>query len=254
MTIAAVIAVHSDAPYLQPTLASIHAQESPVDERIAVIDSVTDEVRDLLDSYEFSVQLSTTTATDTHTRIAQNFMQGVRAAHVYRCDVTVLGDHDDIWRTDRVLHHRFQATQYPNADMYASNGAIINAIGIPTRRTLQDTFTIPSDWSSRSRNAQFTYALRHSIATGGASAIRTEFAIAHPIPTGWLHDRWWSLAAIRGGGMVVDHTVVIDYRISDEQQVGLDTQHQDSGAKWWRSKIVDTPSSIKRSWQLRTLR
>lgn len=254
MAIAAVIAVHGDAPYLQPTLASIHAQESPVDERIAVIDSVTDEVRDLLDSYEFSVQLSTTTATDTHTRIAQNFMQGVRTAQHQHCDISVLGDHDDIWRTDRVLHHRFQITQYPDADMYASNGAIIDAMGVPTRDTLRSTFPVPFDWNQRTPRSQFTYALRHSIATGGASAIRTRFAVSHPIPQGWLHDRWWSLVAIRRGGMVIDNTIVIDYRITDDQQVGLDDQDQKAPLTWARRKVATAPQTLRRTWQVRSIR
>ena len=46
------------------------------------------------------------------------------------------------------------------------------------------------------------------------------------IPPGWLHDRWWSLVAAAREGLLVDDTIVLDYRVSSAQEVGLDTGHQ----------------------------
>ena len=55
------------------------------------------------------------------------------------------------------------------------------------------------------------------------------------VPEGWLHDRWWSLAATAQGRMALDTKIVIDYRISPEQQVGLDTANQGADPLTWLS-------------------
>jgi hypothetical protein len=71
------------------------------------------------------------------------------------------------------------------------------------------------------------YTVRHSIATGGASALRpAEFADL-TIPAGWLHDRWWSLVATARRSMLIDTELVIDYRVIDTQEVGLGRGRQD---------------------------
>jgi hypothetical protein len=92
-----------------------------------------------------------------------------------------------------------------------------------------------------SKSKQFTYALRHSIATGGASAIRPCNFNDINVPEGWLHDRWWSLAATAQGRMSLDRKVVIDYRITPEQQVGLDTAQQAESTRTW---IVDHAKNL----------
>jgi hypothetical protein len=73
------------------------------------------------------------------------------------------------------------------------------------------------------------YALRHSVATGGASMIRPATFPDLSVPEGWLHDRWWSLVATARGGLLVDPGSVIDYRVQPGQQVGLDGSSQRHG-------------------------
>ena len=68
--------------------------------------------------------------------------------------------------------------------------------------------------------------LRKSVATGGASAVRPAAFADVVIPAGWLHDRWWSLVAAAREELLVDDTIVLDYRVSSAQEVGLDTGHQ----------------------------
>lgn len=251
MRIAAVLAVHGDAPHVLDTLVSIAAQDRPVDERIAVADAITEEVRTLLEAHGFHIVNATTTAMDPHTRVAHNFSQGVALATA--CDLAVLGDHDDVWHRHRVRHHEQVANEFPDAAMLVSDGRLVNATGEGMGSTLRMTFPVPVEWNDMSTSAQWRYAIRHSIATGGASAVRPKYVAAQQVPPGWLHDRWWSLAAIRRGGIVIDDVIVIDYRITDEQQVGLDTQGQHDALAWLTNKAGNAGRTVKRMRDLSSL-
>jgi hypothetical protein len=52
------------------------------------------------------------------------------------------------------------------------------------------------------------------------------FAGGLQVPSGWLHDRWWSLVAVVRSGMIIDEGIVIDYLVQAGQQVGLATGGQ----------------------------
>ena len=68
---------------------------------------------------------STTTSTDVTTRIAQNFVQGVRACAA--ADLVVLGDHDDVWHPSRVAHQVGMLGVWARAAMVASDGVLVDA-------------------------------------------------------------------------------------------------------------------------------
>jgi hypothetical protein len=47
--------------------------------------------------------------------------------------------------------------------------------------------------------------------------------------------------------MVIDDAVVIDYRISDDQRVGLDTQGQESTLRWMGKRAASLTRTMKRA-------
>jgi len=133
---------------------------------------------------------------------------------------------------------------YPAFAMLASDGTT------GADQTLRSTFPVPANWNALGKREQMTYVVKHSIATGGASAIRPSL-LPKTIPAGWLHDRWWSLAATKSSAMFVDPTRVIEYRISAGQQVGLDQAgQQDSTLNWAKRHVANTGTSLKRSADL----
>ena len=229
---AGVIVTHNSEKFLPELLASIANQTRPLDQLIVIDDRSTDKTTSILSEHGITPTRSSSEATDLATRIAENFAQGVRKAPAGA--VVILGDHDDVWRPGRVAHQVRAFEQAPLLAMLASDGAV-NEL-----ETLRTTFPIPDPaaWSAMSTNKQFTYALRHSIATGGASAIRPVNLTDLDVPRGWLHDRWWSLAATAQGRMALDNEIMIDYRITPEQQVGLDSANQNSGQLAWISGHV----------------
>ena len=232
--IAAVLVTRNARTWLDTTVGSVLAQERPVDLLVVVDDGSTDGTPDAVRALapQALVLPSRSTATDAVTRTAQNFTHGVIAAIEHNCDLVVLGDHDDTWHPGRVAHQAELLQADPTLAMVASDGVLAydGSPGAVTR--LREAFPIDPAFGSWSAADQLRYALGHSIATGGASAIRA--SVLAPVlvpPLGWLHDRWWSLAACAMGAMAVDDTAVIDYRVRAGQQVGLERGRQSaSGA------------------------
>ncbi len=226
-TIAAVIVTHDAAAWLPTTLDSILRQTRQPDRIVVVDDSSTDATVDILAERRLVPLLAATSARDVTTRIARNFVQAVRASG--EADLVVLGDHDDVWHDDRVARQAAILEARPDALMVASDGSVIGAEGDRTGASLRDAFPVPVDWDDLTAPDRMRYALRHSVATGGASMIRPAAFPDLSVPEGWLHDRWWSLVATARGGMVIDPESVIDYRVQPGQQVGLDVASQAQG-------------------------
>ena len=242
-----VLVTHNSQQFLVELLDSIDSQTRPLDQLIVIDDNSTDSTRSILSERGITAIASTSAATDLSTRIASNFLQGVRCAPPE--SIVILGDHDDTWLPNRVEHQSHMMASFPQAAMLASDGYTTNSTN-STNPTLRSTFPVPAHWSDLTTRAQFTYAVKHSVATGGASAVRPS-RLPATIPTGWLHDRWWSLAAVIKKAMVLDSVPVINYRISPSQQVGLDTRAQHQGTKDWVCHHVGNAGrSIKRSADL----
>lgn len=251
--VAAVLVTHDCEHVLEPTLASIDGQSRAADIRIAVDDNSVDRTRGVLAEHGFDVEIATSSASDVITRIAQNFQQALRSAVRAGADVVVLGDHDDVWHLDRIEHQVQLLDEHPSAAMVAGDGFLIDEHGAAIAGTLRETFPVPQDFDELQLRTRIAYALRHSIATGGASALRPANLADWTVPPGWLHDRWWSLAALRADRFVLDDTAVIDYRLSPGQQVGLDTGAQESAGRWFVKKARDAGSTAARARDLARL-
>lgn len=222
LTSAALIVTSNSAQWIEQTLASIVGQEHQPDAIVVIDDNSTDATRSIVHAVlggRASVYRATSRAEDVTTRIAHNFHQGIRACLKY--NVVVLGDHDDLWYPTRVGHQVGQLAMRPEMAMIASDGTLVNARNESLDGTLRATFPVPGDWNHEPPAEQMRYAVRHSIATGGASALRPASFADLTIPAGWLHDRWWSLVATARRAMLIDTELVIDYRVIDTQEVGL---------------------------------
>lgn len=251
--VAVVLVTHDSEGFLEQTLASIDKQTQQADVRIAVDDLSSDASSDLLRDSSFSVAKATSTSEDTITRIAQNFLQGARLASSAGADLVVLGDHDDVWHSDRIEHQSRLLRSNPQSAMVASDGYLIDQHGAALPGTIRQTFPVPGNFSSRSLRQQWNFAIRHSLATGGASAIRPSALGNWSIPAGWLHDRWWSLAALRRQALVIDPNAVIDYRLTDEQEIGLESAAQEASIRWFTRHFGNARRTGRRAADLTRL-
>jgi glycosyltransferase involved in cell wall biosynthesis len=254
--IAAVLVTHDSERWLKATLDSIANQTRKPDRIIVIDDNSTDGTERILSEYNITPIKASTTATETITRIAQNFQQGIREAK--NADIVVLGDHDDIWHPTRVERQAaLLKGSNTNANtsilMVASDGTLVDETGTPIGGTLRTTFPVAANWNELPADQQLKYALKHSLATGGASAIKPRYFAEQEIPEGWLHDRWWSLLATVRLGMLIDWESVIDYRVQGDQQVGLDTGTQAMGsAQKATSRAANLKLSMRKAKDLST--
>jgi len=232
--VGALLVTHNSGSHIDQTLASIQEQTLQPDVVLVVDDNSHDDTVARIEQWarsfeqsggQFLFQRSTATSTRGLSRIAANFSQGVRA--LGSVDLVALADHDDLWLDDRLQRQVALMTQMPHCSMLASNSWIDD-----TADTLFDVFDIPEDLGAASAADVLRFAIRRSVATGGASMIRPHRLIdsdALVPPAGWLHDRWWSLVAAAQGSLCVSGKPVIRYRLSQAQAVGLDRGRQASG-------------------------
>ena len=247
------LVTRNSSAFLHDTLTSIDEQTRPADALITVDDASSDASVSMLRDAGFDVHQATSGSADVTTRIAQNFRQGLRIAEKMSADIVVLGDHDDIWHRDRIAHQVELLEDHAHVAMVASDGFLIDEHGAAVPGTIRGTFPIPDDFTRWPRRRQIGYALRHSLATGGASALRLAKFDSWDVPPVWLHDRWWSLRALREDRLLLDETPVIDYRVSDAQQVGLNASSQDTPARWWLKKLRRAPATGRKARDLADL-
>lgn len=246
-----VLVTHNAEPWLEQTLRSVATQSHTPEDIVVIDDASTDRTMTMIAEVlpNARVMPALTKAADRATRIAQNFVQGVRAS---RADVVILGDHDDVWMPERIAHQVKVMQEHPTAAMVASSATLIDQEGNLLDGTLRGTFPVPSSFMTWPRGRQVTFALVRSIATGGVSAIRPRAFSSLDVPSGWLHDRWWSLAAVQQGGFVLDDGIVAQYRVSPTQEVGLNTNEQGT-PQWILNQLAKGPTAAKRATQVATM-
>ena len=244
-SVGVVLVTHNAEPWLEQTLRSVAAQSLSPEEVVVIDDASTDRTTTMIAEVlpNARVMPALTKAADRATRIAQNFVQGVRAS---RADVVILGDHDDVWMPERIAHQAKVMQEHPAAAMVASSATLIDQDGNLLAGTLRGTFPVPSSFMTWPRGRQVTFALVRSIATGGVSAIRPKAFASLDVPDGWLHDRWWSLAAVQQGGFVLDDGIVAQYRVSPTQEVGLQTNDQGT-PQWVLNQLAKGPTFARRA-------
>jgi glycosyltransferase involved in cell wall biosynthesis len=253
--IAAVLVTSNSERWIELTLASVVGQSRRPDEIVVIDDGSTDSTAEIVERVlggRARLVASTAGSTDRSTRIAHNFRQGLQ--QVRDCDIAVLGDHDDVWHPNRIGNQVGVLEVWQHDTMLASNGRLVDESGLPVGGSLRTAFPVPVDWSGASPAERMRAVLRYSVATGGASAIRPAAFADVPIPAGWLHDRWWSLVAAAREQLRLDDEVVIDYRVSADQEVGLDRGQQGrSGVQRAAAGVASLPTTISRMGDLRRL-
>lgn len=225
--VAAVLVTSNSERWLEQTLASVLGQSRSADEIVIIDDRSTDSTSEIVSRMlgdGVRIHASRASSSDLTTRIAGNFREGLQLAR--DCDIAVLGDHDDVWHVDRIAHQVELLEVWPDVDLLASDGRLVDVFGNVVPGSLRSTFPVPQDFNDLPPAEQMRAVIRRSVATGGASAVRTSAFADVTIPPGWLHDRWWSLLATARQAMRVDDDQVIDYRVSPGQEVGLDRGYQ----------------------------
>lgn len=228
--------MHNAAKYLAEQLVSVLAQTTPLDRLIIVDDHSVDDSRNIARQvlsnapWRYDVVAAphrSRYVSDLH-RIAENFAFGVQ--HI-GTDVVAFADHDDVWYPWRLERQVNMLRASASLSMIASNADLIDEDGTRLSGNLFEAFKIPGvAWSGMSARDRLKYTIASPVATGAASCIvPARLSTRGHVPTGWLHDRWYSLDAASRDGLALDTEPVIQYRIHERQTVGL-TQSRGTGS------------------------
>jgi glycosyltransferase involved in cell wall biosynthesis len=237
---AAVMVTHNGDRFLRRQCESILSQDLLPATLIVVDDGSTDGSRSILENVRAAAPIpveliwtNTSHVRDYRTRIVRNVTRGLAAAASY--EVVVLSDQDDEWLSDRLARQRDILRGDRGALLVAGDGILIDEDGRETGRRLRESFPPPDDWETLDAAGRMHAVLRASFVTGAATALTTSLVrLMEPIPGGWLHDRWATLAAAARNGLVLQSEPVIKYRIHEGQVLGQRQAQIGVGERRWR--------------------
>jgi hypothetical protein len=237
---AAVMTTHNGERFLRRQCESIFGQELLPAVLIVVDDASTDGSRDILRDLAQSapipvelIPIASSNVSNRKSRIAGNVARGLEAASEY--GIVVMSDQDDEWLPDRVVRQRDRLLANPGAMLVAGDGILIDDEGRETGGRLRDSFPPPPQWDFLDPAGRMRAALRTPFVTGAASALTIALArLMLPVPPGWLHDRWATLVAVAGDGLVLQGEPVIRYRIHQGQVLGQRQAGIGTGGRRWR--------------------
>ncbi|MDP2710943.1 MAG: glycosyltransferase [Solirubrobacteraceae bacterium] len=143
-------------------------------------------------------------------------------------DIVLLSDHDDRWSPNRLSRIVEQFATGDRPSLVYSDGRLIDAVGQPTGATIWEVFAAPDvgtiddpDLILRTLVAPFVPGCTIAIS-------RALLAAALPFPRGLSlgavgleHDGWLVGLGWAQGAVVALPEPLIDYRIHEDQQVGL---------------------------------
>jgi len=168
-----------------------------------------------------------------HGRIGSAFRTGLDELAPQDDDVVLFADQDDVWERDRVERHLERLSHGHAAT--AASARCIDGQGQQLPVTLTDVYPRPERWEDLTPAERLRETLVTPLATGAAMAVTGELVNrTPPVPAGWLHDRWYSLAAAATASLDLDPRPVLRYRLHDGQAVGA----TGSGARAARSRAV----------------
>lgn len=248
---AAVMVTHNGERFLRQQCDSIFRQTLLPAVLVVVDDESRDATRTILRDVARAapipveiIDVDGSRMSDSRSRIAANVMTALAAASRY--DIAVLADQDDEWLEDRVARQRELLVSTPGALLVAGDGIVVDETGVPIGTSLRQLYPPPAGWDSMDAAAQMRSALRRSFVTGAASALTLEMGrLMAPVPGGWLHDRWATLAAAARGGLLLQRDSVIRYRVHGGQTLGLRQARVGVGGPRWRQVLERGASPVE---------
>lgn len=153
--------------------------------------------------------------------VAPNFEHAVS-----HCDgeIVFFCDQDDVWHPPKIRRTLEAMASTPGCGYAFSDARLVDEDLHPLGRSLWSSLGNPSQIRRFGNDAsrQLLQLLRRPVVTGAASAFqRILLERLSPVPEGWLHDRWFSLASAALG--VAGRSLpepLFDYRQHPAQQLG----------------------------------
>lgn len=218
---------HNGEPHIAELLESIVRQTRPVDALVFFDDASTDRTVEIVESYRDRLPIEVRPLPDTgythwdvvYSRVGQHVSAGLR--ELADEDVIIMTDLDDVWEETRVEHQAGRLEDNPDVLVIAGSGPCIDDDGTPLGMDFHDLYPRPAGWQDRSAVEQLRWTIWKPYGSGANMALRgSVMRRVPPVPYGWLCDRWVTLAAAAMGGLDLDDTPVVRYRLHPGNSLG----------------------------------
>jgi glycosyltransferase involved in cell wall biosynthesis len=218
---------HNGEPHIRELLESITRQTRPVDALVFFDDASTDRTVEIVESFRDRLPIEIRPLPYSgydewdivYSRVGQHVSAGLR--ELADADVIIMTDLDDVWEDDRVEHQVRRFEENPHILVIAGSGPCIDADGQLLGMDFHDLYRRPADWQTRSAVSQLRWTLWKPYGSGANMALRgSVMRSIPPVPYGWLCDRWVTLAGAALGGLDLDDTPVVRYRLHAGNSLG----------------------------------
>jgi glycosyltransferase involved in cell wall biosynthesis len=208
------------ARYLEEQLESIASQSRLPSELIVCDDQSTDETLRILKQFQtrapFAMKVIQNSSRLGSTR---NFDQAIGLT---RGDLIALCDQDDRWSPTKLQRLSDVLIADPSLGGVFSDANLIDGAGRTTGQRLfaRHKFTVAKQRNFI--NCPTAMLLKHDVVTGATLMFRSSMRkYASPIPATWIHDGWLTWIIALHARMALISEPLVDYRIHDGQQLGV---------------------------------
>lgn len=241
-----VMATYNGEKYLSQMLDSLVAQTRPADKIIVVDDGSKDNSVRILESYKEKLPLEITVFPQNQGhRAAFSKSLEIAQATCDKDDYIALADQDDIWLPQK---HEIliQEIEKKNADgnfydLVFGDAQVIDGEGKVFAQSWRAIGGIPESLSTRALMTGFTN-VTGCMVLFRASLLKSILPIPEDVP---VHDQWIAFcASVRGGNKSIKQPV-IQYRIHNQNAIGLGHNHTWTGNLKlnlkWAKMLLETP-------------
>lgn len=218
------MATWNGEPFLRRQLDSIASQTLRPVELVAVDDGSSDATLAILHEYAAEAPLTVHVHANPDRRGAVKTFE--RALSLCTGDVIALVDQDDMWHPDKLAVLVDHLRRPPAPLLVFSDARLVDDVGEPTGGTLWDAVGLDRARLGRLAGARaLGVLLGNNLVTGATAAFGSELRdLAVPIPThlpAHLHDGWLAALAAAAGRLRPVDDALMDYRVHDDQHVGV---------------------------------
>lgn len=167
-------------------------------------------------------------------------------------DLIFLSDQDDIWYENKVeiMVNFFQENR--GCRLLFSNGSLIDEKGISLNATLWEKWGFDKNlralWLNNNNAFKDLIANNNKI-TGATVCFKSVLkgsVLPINIPKGYWHDSWLGLHAAANGGLMFLEKCLINYRIHENQQVGISRNTWDTSIVIEHKQFITKETYFKR--------
>lgn len=238
MSVSVALCTYNGAKYIEDQIRSILDQTLPVDEIVVCDDGSTDETLQIVDDIAKDTSIVVRIyRNENNIGVCANFQ---KAVDLCQGDIVFLSDQDDVWYPHKVKTIVEWFDRHPEKAVVFTNADLIDGQSVKNEAdTLWDYFFIPVDRKTFAKGLELECMTNNTHATGATMAVRGSFLKTHPFLSytteSALHDLVIAINATEERCIGYVDECLIQYRIHEKQQVGIQMEELCKETDWRRT-------------------